>query len=57
MTQETAKAGNAAYQRLARLVSQEPTNRLLADPFVEETNALAKFERCWCIEREPEGKL
>jgi hypothetical protein len=39
-----------------RGVSQEPTNRLLANPFAEETFALAAFGPLWCIEREPEGK-
>ena len=42
---ERQRHASAADHRQPAL--QEPTNRLLADPFVGETNALAKFGRRW----------
>ncbi len=49
--------GASNHETHERHERQEPTNRLLADHFAEETFALAALGTLWSIESEPEGKL
>ena len=53
----TSSCPSHESEPLAQLVSQDQTNRLVADPFAEETFALAALGTLWSIESEPEGKL
>lgn len=41
---------------MAMRIRSEPT-AAAAGPFTDETNALARCGRCWCMKREPEGKF